>query len=57
MHTHDDHAHTHGPDCGHTAVKHGDHLCIAPRARATENTDARARTNIEWQHCSAHLRM
>lgn len=22
---HDDHAHVHGPDCGHTAVAHGDH--------------------------------
>lgn len=20
-----DHEHTHGPDCGHTAIKHGDH--------------------------------
>ncbi|CAM2005515.1 hypothetical protein [Acanthopleuribacter pedis] len=23
---HANHAHTHGPDCGHTAVKHGDHV-------------------------------
>ncbi|MDJ0839120.1 MAG: hypothetical protein QNK37_21570 [Acidobacteriota bacterium] len=23
---HDNHAHQHGPDCGHTAVKHGDHV-------------------------------
>ena len=26
MHTHDDHDHEHGPDCGHTAIKHGDHV-------------------------------
>ncbi len=25
-HTHDDHNHTHGTDCGHTAVEHGDHV-------------------------------
>jgi hypothetical protein len=25
-HTHDDHEHTHGPGCGHTAVQHGDHV-------------------------------
>ena len=25
-HTHTDHAHTHGPGCGHIAVKHGDHV-------------------------------
>jgi hypothetical protein len=25
-HTHTDHAHTHGPGCGHVAVKHGDHV-------------------------------
>jgi len=24
-HVHGDHAHTHGPDCGHTAIVHGDH--------------------------------
>lgn len=24
--THPDHPHMHGPNCGHTAVKHGDHL-------------------------------
>ena len=24
-HHHDDHAHTHGPGCGHPAVRHGDH--------------------------------
>jgi len=24
-HTHENHTHTHGPGCGHTAVKHGDH--------------------------------
>jgi len=23
---HKDHAHTHGPDCGHEAVPHGDHV-------------------------------
>ena len=23
---HPDHTHQHGPDCGHTAVKHGDHV-------------------------------
>jgi len=23
---HENHAHLHGPDCGHTAVKHGDHV-------------------------------
>jgi hypothetical protein len=23
--THDAHSHAHGPDCGHTAVAHGDH--------------------------------
>ena len=23
---HPDHTHQHGPDCGHTAVKHGDHI-------------------------------
>ena len=23
---HNDHAHQHGPGCGHTAVKHGDHV-------------------------------
>lgn len=22
---HENHAHIHGPDCGHVAVKHGDH--------------------------------
>lgn len=26
MHTHDDHDHEHGPECGHTAIKHGDHV-------------------------------
>lgn len=25
--THDDHKHTHGASCGHTAIKHGDHTC------------------------------
>ena len=25
-HTHEDHSHVHGTDCGHTAVKHGDHV-------------------------------
>ncbi len=25
-HTHDDHDHQHGTACGHTAVKHGDHV-------------------------------
>ena len=25
-HTHDDHAHRHGAGCGHTAVRHGDHV-------------------------------
>jgi len=24
--THDDHAHVHGPDCGHTAIKHDGHV-------------------------------
>ena len=24
--THDDHEHTHGEGCGHTAVKHGEHV-------------------------------
>ncbi len=24
-HHHDDHAHTHGPGCGHPAIRHGDH--------------------------------
>jgi len=24
-HTHDDHNHQHGPGCGHTGVRHGDH--------------------------------
>ncbi len=24
--SHGDHDHTHGPDCGHTAVQHGDHV-------------------------------
>ena len=26
MHSHDDHDHEHGPECGHTAIKHGDHV-------------------------------
>lgn len=25
-HHHDDHSHQHGPACGHTAIKHGDHV-------------------------------
>lgn len=25
-HTHPSHDHVHGPDCGHTAVRHGDHV-------------------------------
>jgi hypothetical protein len=25
-HTHDNHSHQHGPSCGHTAIKHGDHV-------------------------------
>ena len=25
-HTHDNHEHQHGSGCGHTAIKHGDHL-------------------------------
>lgn len=25
-HTHDDHNHTHGKDCGHVAIQHGDHV-------------------------------
>ena len=25
-HTHGDHAHAHGPHCGHVAVRHGDHV-------------------------------
>jgi hypothetical protein len=25
-HTHDNHTHKHGTGCGHTAVKHGDHV-------------------------------
>ncbi len=25
-HIHENHDHQHGPDCGHTAVKHGDHV-------------------------------
>lgn len=24
---HENHDHTHGPDCGHTGIKHGDHVC------------------------------
>jgi hypothetical protein len=24
-HIHDDHAHVHGPNCGHKAIQHGDH--------------------------------
>ncbi|TPV94814.1 MAG: hypothetical protein B7733_13455 [Myxococcales bacterium FL481] len=24
---HDNHVHNHGPDCGHTAIRHGDHIC------------------------------
>ena len=24
--THENHDHTHGPDCGHVAVRHGDHV-------------------------------
>ena len=24
---HDSHGHTHGPGCGHTAIKHQDHVC------------------------------
>jgi len=27
--THGAHAHTHGPSCGHTAVKHDGHACYA----------------------------
>lgn len=23
---HEDHTHTHGPDCGHVAVEHGEHV-------------------------------
>ncbi len=26
MHTHDNHPHAHGPNCGHTAVRHHDHV-------------------------------
>lgn len=26
MHDHDDHDHDHGEDCGHTKLKHGDHV-------------------------------
>lgn len=25
-HTHENHDHVHGPNCGHKAVKHGDHI-------------------------------
>ncbi len=25
-HTHSDHNHEHGPNCGHTAIEHGDHV-------------------------------
>lgn len=25
-HTHADHDHTHGPGCGHTGIRHGDHV-------------------------------
>lgn len=25
-HTHEDHDHEHGPDCGHVAIEHGDHV-------------------------------
>lgn len=25
--THEGHSHDHGPDCGHTAIAHGDHTC------------------------------
>jgi hypothetical protein len=25
-HTHDHHDHEHGPNCGHTAIRHGDHI-------------------------------
>lgn len=25
-HHHDNHTHQHGPDCGHTAIKHDDHV-------------------------------
>jgi len=25
-HTHEDHSHVHGANCGHTAIKHGDHV-------------------------------
>ena len=24
--THDEHRHTHSPDCGHASVEHGDHV-------------------------------
>lgn len=26
IHTHEDHDHRHGSGCGHTAIRHGDHL-------------------------------
>ena len=26
---HGNHDHTHGPGCGHTGVRHGDHVCYA----------------------------
>ena len=25
-HTHENHTHVHGAQCGHTAIKHGDHV-------------------------------
>ncbi|GDX61481.1 MAG: hypothetical protein ITD42_04390 [Nitrosospira sp.] len=25
-HTHSDHSHQHGPDCGHLSIKHNDHI-------------------------------
>ena len=43
--THADHPHTHGPDCGHVAVAHGDHIDYIHDGHAHRQHDG------HWDEC------
>ena len=46
--THDDHPHTHGPNCGHEAVRHGDHVDYLHDGHVHREHDG------HWDECQAH---
>lgn len=44
-HKHENHVHVHGPGCGHTAIRHGDHICYIVNGRLHHPHDG---------HCDDH---